>query len=114
MAMVKKIPKIEPPKENPMTEAEEELYNAMQHADTQAVVLPTSEFIPVALPKQGVSTDICQEAVLLVSEVFNLKDKGYVLANFDDKGETVKVTLASHDFIITVVIRDSESAGLRD
>ena len=59
-----------------------------------------------------VSFDKMQEAVRVVTENFNLLDKGFSVNGFADKGTKVQLSVSNGDFDLVVTIKDAEKFGI--
>lgn len=59
-----------------------------------------------------VSIDKMEEAVRVVSENFNLLDKGFSVNGFADKGTKVQLSVSNGDFDLVITIKDAEKFGI--
>lgn len=53
-----------------------------------------------------------EKAVALLEDEFNLKEKGYSVFKFDDKGKTVTVSMTNGEFDISITFNDPIAYGL--
>ena len=58
------------------------------------------------------ATKKMNEALALVFDVFDLKDKGYIMTAFKDKGNSCSLELANGDFTVGVTIKNCDAFGL--
>ena len=58
------------------------------------------------------ATKKMNEALALVFDVFDLKDKGYIMTAFKDKGNSCSLELANGDFTVGVTIKNCGAFGL--
>ena len=59
-----------------------------------------------------VSFDKMEETVRVVSESFNLSDKGFSVNGFSDKGSKVQLSVSNGDFDLVVTVKDAEKFGI--
>jgi len=60
---------------------------------------------------EGANTERLRLATQVVSSQFNL-DPSYKVSQFNDKGKVVNLTLENSEFIIAVIIKDSDRHGM--
>ena len=58
------------------------------------------------------ATKKMNEALALVFDVFDLKDKGYIMTAFKDKRNSCSLELANGDFTVGVTIKNCDAFGL--
>lgn len=58
------------------------------------------------------ATKKMNKALALVFDVFDLKDKGYIMTSFKDKGNSCSLELANGDFTVGVTINNCYAFGL--
>lgn len=92
------------PKSKPVQE-EEELTAEEQEA-LDAIAAENEE------ANKKVSFKKMEKAVTLLEGMFNLKEQGYSVMSFTDKGNSVKVSMTNGAFDVSVTINDAEAYGL--
>lgn len=58
------------------------------------------------------ATKKMNKALALVFDVFDLYDKGYIMATFKDKGHSCSLELVNGDFTVGITIKNCERFGL--
>lgn len=84
--------------EDELTEEEQEALDAIAAENDEA--------------NKKVSFKKMEKAVTLLEELFNLKEQGYTVMSFTDKGNSVKVSMTNGAFDVAVTINDAEAYGL--
>ena len=64
------------------------------------------------LDASKVSFKKMEKAVAILEDEFGLKDKGYSVFKFDDKGKTVQVSMTNGEFDISITFNDPIAYGL--
>lgn len=93
-------------KETKDTAVETEEQGVMNEAEKEAVKEQEKK-----VEETGANTERLQLATNLVSSKFNLDDS-YRVVKFDDKGKVVNLTLENGEFIVAVIIKDSDRHGM--
>ncbi len=69
------------------------------------------EALPSVHTSDGANVDRLQDSADLLCHLFGINED-YTVTGFVDKGTSVKITMNSKDFEVTVVIKDPEKYGL--